>query len=92
MSRTILIAALTALVATPAIAADRQSAPAKESSTFSILLFWIVLAFASYKAVDWWQGKQQRERAARNTAVAAAFEAGREAQARQQRLAVPSSC
>ena len=32
MSRTILIAALTALVATPAIAADRQSAPAKEGS------------------------------------------------------------
>ena len=32
MSRTILIAALTALIATPAAAEDRQSAPAKESS------------------------------------------------------------
>lgn len=60
--------------------------PAERTSYLTILGTWVCIAFVIYKGYGWWHEKQQRERAARLSVVAAAHQQQREMQDLQQAL------
>jgi hypothetical protein len=62
------------ILSTEAGRRERPFAPPKESSTLSIVLCWLLVAFLAYKGYGWWEEKRELRRAAKAAASSAAFE------------------
>jgi hypothetical protein len=60
--------------------------PAERTSYLTIIGTWICVAFVIYKGYAFWHEKQQRERAARSSVIAAAHQQQREMEDLQQTL------